>query len=142
MVRSTTTRAERAAVDTIGADSREAAARERLGRLEAFFAAEEHLAEEAVDVLLGGIGIELVQPVHSRQTFLDRTRVVLREVADRHLVSPPDRARVDVCRWPQRRVGGGEEGFEERGLAQPVPADEDDLLAAVDDGAEVRHDRG
>ena len=118
------------------------AARERVRRLQPFFAAEEHLAEKAVDVLLGSVRVELVQPVHGRQALLDRAGVVLRKVTDRDLVAPPHRAAVDVARWPERRIAGGEERLEERCLAQAIPPDEDDLLAAGDDGAEVRDDRG
>ena len=72
---------------------RRLAARQRLGRLQAFLAAEQHLAEQAVDVLPRRVGIELVQPLDRGHALLDRAGVVLREVADRDFVAPADRAR-------------------------------------------------
>ena len=68
---------------------------EGVGLLEAFFAAEEHLAEDAADVFLGGLGIELVEPVAGGHAELDGALVVLREVADLDLVAPLDGAGVD-----------------------------------------------
>ena len=77
---------------------RRLAARERLGRLETFFAAEEHLAEQAVDFLPRRVRVEAVQPFHRRQSLLDGARRILREVADRYLVSPLQRTRVHIAR--------------------------------------------
>ena len=78
--------------------ARRLAAGQRLGRLVAFLTTEEHLAEQAVDVLARGGRVELVQPFRRRQALGDRAGVVLREVADRDLVSPADGAAIDVAR--------------------------------------------
>ena len=71
----------------------------------AFFAAEQHLAEQAVDVLARRVGIELVQPLDRGHALLNLAGVVLREVADRHLVAPADAAAVDARR--RRRPTSG-----------------------------------
>ena len=68
------------------------AAGERVGHLHALFAAEEHLAEDAADVFLGGILVELVQPVVDGASHLDGGDEVLREVADLRSVAPLDGA--------------------------------------------------
>ena len=44
------------------------------------------------------VGIELVQPLDRGHALLDRAGVILREVADRDLVAPADRAAVEVRR--------------------------------------------
>ena len=112
------------------------AARQRVGRLQAFFAAEQHLAEQAVDVLRAASGSNWCSHSTAVMPLLDRAGVVLREVADRDLVAPAHRARVEVAgRRHARRVG--EQRLEQRRLADAVAADEHDLLAAVDDGAEA-----
>jgi hypothetical protein len=46
--------------------------------LHALFAAEEHLAEDAADVFLGGVLVELVQPVVDGHARLDGGDEVLR----------------------------------------------------------------
>src|SRR5436190_15305284 len=74
------------------------AAREGLGRLEAFLATEEHLAEQTVDLLARRGRIEAVQPLHCRQTLLDDAGRVLREVADRYFVPPLQCPRVHIAR--------------------------------------------
>ena len=113
---------------------------ECVGLLEAFFAVEEHLAEDAADVFLGGLRVELVEPVAGRHAELDGALVVLGEVADLDLVAPFDGAGVDgdVLLFDAGAVG--EQRFEERGLALAVAADEDDLVAALDGGGEVVDD--
>ena len=119
---------------------RRLAARKRLGRLEPFFAAEQHLAEQAVNVLPRRVGVEPVQPLDRGHPLLDRAGVVLRKVADRDLVPPAHLARVDV-----RGVAGmigriRQQRLQQRRLAGAVAADEDDLLAAIDDGVEAGND--
>ena len=47
------------------------------GGLKAFFAAEEHLAEDAADVFGGGFGVELPEPVEGGGAGLDDAGVVL-----------------------------------------------------------------
>ena len=91
-----------------------------------------------MDVLARRVGIELVQPLDRRHALLDRAGVVLREVADRHLVAPAHRAGVEVARRRRQARRVREQRLEQRRLADAVAADEHDLLAAVDDGAEVR----
>ena len=54
---------------------RSLAARERVGRLQTLFAAEEHLAEQSVNVLPRRIGIELMQPLDGGHPFLNRSRL-------------------------------------------------------------------
>src|SRR2546423_214361 len=81
-----------------------------------------------MNVLARCVGIETVQPFDRSEPLLDRAGVILREVADRYLVSPSDMARLDHQRLQQRR------------FADAVAADEHDLLAAIHDGGEVRHD--
>ena len=110
------------------------AARQRLGRLEPFFAAEQHLPEQAVNVLPRRVGIELVQPLDRGHPLLDRAGVVLREVADRHFVAPADRSRVEIA-WRRAASPGRvrQQRLQQRRLADAVAADEDDLLAAIDD---------
>ena len=68
--------------------------------------------------------------------FSDRRRVVLREIAHRHFVTPAHGAGVDVARrrGQPRRIG--QQRLEQRRLADAVAADQHDLLAAIDDGAE------
>jgi hypothetical protein len=56
--------------------------------------------------------------------------VVLREVADRHLVAPADRPIVDVVGRGRQVRRVGQQGLQQRGLADAVAADEHDLLAA------------
>jgi glycerol-3-phosphate dehydrogenase len=56
---------------------RRLAARQRLGRLQALFAAEEHLAEQAVDVLARRVRIELVQPLDGRHALARCAGVIL-----------------------------------------------------------------
>ena len=63
-----------------------------------FFAAEEHLPEEAVDFLPRRVRVEAVQPFDRRQPLLDDARRILREVTDRYLVSPLRNARVHIAR--------------------------------------------
>src|SRR5947209_4959223 len=87
--------------DAAEEQTRRLAARERLGRLEAFLAAEEHLTKETMDLLARRVRIEAVQPLHRGQPLLDDARRILREVADRYLVSPLQRPRVHVS--PRRR---------------------------------------
>src|SRR6185437_4605275 len=110
------------------------------GWLETFFAAEEHLAEDAANVFLDGLGVELVQPVSYVGSLLDDAGVVLREVADLSFVSPLDAARIEgeVLFCVVRR--GGEQGFEQRGFAQSVTAHESDLFTAHYVGFKVRDD--
>src|SRR5690606_41272848 len=92
-------------------------------------------------VLAGGVRRELVQPSGRGHALLDEARMVLREVADRGFVPPPDLAVVDVAarRFPAR--GLGQQRPEQRRLADAVAPDEDDLLAALDDGREAVDDR-
>ena len=47
---------------------------ESVGLLEAFFAAEEHLAEDAADVFLGGLGVEAVEPLGGGRALGDGCR--------------------------------------------------------------------
>ena len=72
------------------------AARQCLGRLKAFLTAEQHLPEKPMNVLPGRIRIEPMQPFDRRHAFLDRAGVILREVADRDLMSPPHGTAVEV----------------------------------------------
>ena len=104
------------------------ASAEGFGLFETFFAAEEHLAEGAADVFLGGFGIEGVEPLGCSGAFGDGRGVVLGEVADLDLVAPLYGAGVD------RDVGFfyagavGQESFEQSGFALAVAADEDDFF--------------
>src|SRR6266567_151003 len=113
---------------------------ERVGFLEALFAAEEHLAEDAADVLLGGLRVELVEPVRGRHAELDGALVVLGEVADLGLVAPLDGAGVDGDVLLLDAGAVGQQRLEKRGLALSVAADEDDLLATLDSSGEVVDD--
>ena len=90
---------------------------ERVGLLEALFAAEEHLAEDAADVFLGGLRVEGVQPLGDRRALGDGAGVVLGEVADLRLVAPLDGAGVDgdVVLFDAGAVG--QQRLEQRGLA-------------------------
>ncbi len=69
------------------------AAGERIGWLEPFFAAEEHLAEDAADVLIACLRIEAMQPLGNRGALVDQAGNILREVADLRLVAPLHGAR-------------------------------------------------
>ena len=73
------------------------AAGQRLGGLVAFLPAEEHLAEEPMDLLARQVGIEAVQPLDRRQPLLDFPRMILRKIADRHLVAPPQRPTIEIA---------------------------------------------
>ena len=83
-------------------------------------------------------GIELMQPLDRRHALLDGAGVILREVADRHFVAPAHGAGVEIAgrRRQARRIR--QQRLQHRRLADAVAADEHDLLAAIDDGAEVR----
>ena len=79
-------------------------------------------------------GIELVQPLGGRHALLDDAGVVLREVADRDLVAPPDRAAVDVARATPAGLGASaSSALSSVVLPAPFRPTSDDLLAAVDD---------
>ena len=58
------------------------AAGERVSFFEAFFATEEHLAEDAANVFLGGFRVEGMEPLGYCSAFGDGAGVILREVAD------------------------------------------------------------
>src|SRR5262245_2465744 len=58
------------------------ASRKGIGGLESLFATEEHLPEQAVNILPRRIRIETMQPFHCRQSLFDHASVVLREVSD------------------------------------------------------------
>jgi photosystem II stability/assembly factor-like uncharacterized protein len=73
------------------------AAGERVGGLVAFLAAEQHLPEQAVDVLPRRARIELVQPLDRRHAPGDGAGVALREVTHRDLVAPADLAGIEVA---------------------------------------------
>ena len=68
------------------------AAGERVGALHALLAAEEHAAEDAANVFLGGVLVELIEPVVDGHAHLDGAGEVLGEVADLRRVSPLDGA--------------------------------------------------
>src|SRR5215203_4598111 len=97
-----------------------------------------------MDVLSRRVGVEGVQPLDRRQPFLDGVRVVLRKVANRYLMAPTQHAGIPV-RCGDRRLRQlrriSEERLEECRLARSVLADEHDLVAAMDDGAEAGEDR-
>ena len=50
------------------------AAGERIGHLHALFAAEEHATEDAANVFLGGVLVELIEPVVDGHSLLDGSR--------------------------------------------------------------------
>ena len=70
------------------------AAGQSFRRLQGIVSAEEHLAKQTAQLLLGCIRIELVQPVDHGGALHDRIGVVLREVADGDVVPPPNRAAI------------------------------------------------
>ena len=78
---------------------------EGLGLLHALFAAEEHLAEDAADVFLGGLRVPGVEPLGDGGAVGDGGGVVLGEVADLGLVAPLDGAGVDGDVGCPRRRG-------------------------------------
>ena len=83
---------------------RRLAARERLGRLQRIVPAEQHLPEQPPQFLLRSLRIELMQPLDHGRARRDRTRIVLREVTDRHFVPPLHGAAVDLeIAGPHRR---------------------------------------
>src|SRR5689334_3443514 len=63
------------------------AARERFGRLEAFLAAEKHLAKQPVNLLARRAGVEPVQPVGGRQALFDLAGRILGEISDGRFMS-------------------------------------------------------
>src|SRR4051812_38607059 len=65
---------------------------EGVGLLHALFAAEEHLSEDAANVFLRGLRVELVEPIGRGHAELDGALVVLGEVAYLSLVTPLDGA--------------------------------------------------
>ena len=114
---------------------------EGIGLFEAFFAAEEHLTENAADIFLGGLrGRTVCSHSATVVPIGDGARVVLCEVADGDLVSPLDGAGVDrdILLFDAGPVG--KKRFEKRGLPLPVSADEDDLVSALNSGGEVVDD--
>ena len=98
--------------------------------LHALFAAEEHAAEDAADVFLGGVLVELVEPVVDGHAHLDGAGEVLGEVADLRLVSPLDGAGVDGEVGLADAGGVGQQRLEQGGFALAVAAHEGDLVAA------------
>ena len=63
--------------------------------------------------------------------------MVLRKITDRHFVTPPQRAGIAEP-GRLRHVGRvSEQRLEERGLPGAVSPDQHDLLATIDDGAEI-----
>src|SRR4051812_39884748 len=109
--------------DAAEQQARRLAARERLGRLEPFFTAEQHLAEKSVDVLARRVGIELVQPLDRGHPLLDQPGVILREIPDRSLVAPAHGSRIEIAR--RRRCHAGpvrQQRLQQRRLADAVPA--------------------
>ncbi len=66
--------------------------------IDALFAAEQYLPEQAVNVLPRRVGIELVQPLDRGHPLLDHAGVILREVSDRRLVSPANGAGINILR--------------------------------------------
>ena len=112
------------------------ASRQRLGRLAAFLAAEEHLPEEPVDVLTRRVRIESMQPLGHRQPLLDFASMILRKIADRHFVPPVERSLIEVAERRWHAGGVSEERFEERCLADAVTPDQHDSVTAVHDRVE------
>ncbi len=113
---------------------------EGFGFFHAFFAAEEHLSEDATDVFLGGLGVEGVEPLGDGGAVGDGAGVVLGEVADLGFVAPLDGAGVDGDVGFFDAGAVGEQGFEQGRFALAVAAHEDDLFAAKDGGGEVVDD--
>ena len=116
------------------------AARQRIGGFQPFFAAEEHLPEQSVNVLPRCVGIELMQPLDGGHPFLDRSRLILRKISDRDFVPPRELSRVEVDRRRGHARRVAQQRLQHRRLAGAVAADEHDFLAAVDDGVESGND--
>ncbi len=106
------------------------AAGESLGLLFAFFAAEQHLAEDAADLFDVGGRVPAMEPLGNREAVLDGRAHILWKVANLRFVSPEDGARVE------REFLFGEAGivcqqaFEQGGFAGAVAAHETDFFAA------------
>src|SRR6266568_140437 len=108
------------------------AAGEGRGGLHPLLTREEHPAEQPGDLLVRELVLELAQPAERGRAGPDEPCVVLREVADGRLVPPLHLAAV-------RRERADQELHQGR-LADPVLADDGDLLALRDERVEGPHD--
>ena len=82
-----------------------------------------------------------MEPVDRRHAFLDQAGGILREVADRDFVTPPDRAFVERVVADRDARGIRQQRAEQRRLADAVAAGQHDLFAARDDAAEAVDER-
>ena len=116
------------------------APREGMRGLQAFLAGEQHLAEQAVDILARRVRVEAVQPLDGGGALLDEPCLVLRKVADRDFMPPLDGAGVDVARIRRHPRGVGHQHLQQGGLALTVAAGEHDFLAALHHAVKVADD--
>ncbi len=112
---------------------RSLSSRQRLGRLQPFFSAEQHLSQHAANIFLGRLRIELMQPVRSRRPFFNGRGMVLRKITDLRFMPPLHLAAIDVfVRIFSRRVGHmrsmSQQRFDKGGLSLAVAADQANLL--------------
>src|ERR1700749_2040178 len=80
-----------------------------------------------------------MQPIGYRHPFFEGPGMVLREVANLWLVSPLDRTSVELETW-LGLVHFDQQGLEQGGLAQAVPAHQTNLFSTHDRSAEIADD--
>src|SRR4030095_5207125 len=101
--------------------------RKDLRPFERVIAAEQHLAEQTSQLLLGRAEIEAVQPFDYRDTFRNGLPMILCKIAHRDFVAPDHRSGIDR----ELLVGIVDETrrtayqrFQERGLSRAVSSNE------------------